>query len=180
MKIRLLLLPSLLIASAATSGCAVFVTLPETPGLANLSEDQVFSMAPPPEWPAPQADNPQTASIDVSCGIGPRLSTGQLYAAVSVKGRPGASAAAPLNVALGTYCTVTFNANGTTATTAANQTCTFPIPGFGSQPVMITSWTLTLAGDNTLTSNFMGMAAGLCTPSGTGTLTRQSDAGAVD
>jgi len=100
MKIRQLLLPTLLIASAATSGCAVFVTLPETPGLANLSEAQVFSMAPPPEWPAPQADNPQTASLDVSCGIGPRLSTGQLYAAVSVKGRPAASALAPLNLAL--------------------------------------------------------------------------------
>ena len=91
-----------------------------------------------------------------------------------------ATDASHLNVALGTYCTVTFNANGTTATTASNQTCTFPIPGFGSQPVMITSWTLTLAGDNTLASNFMGMAAGLCMPSGTGTLTRQSDAGAVD
>jgi uncharacterized protein YegL len=102
MDTRKLLLPVLLaaVAATATSGCAVFVTLPETPGLANLSEAQVFSMAPPPEWPAPQADNPQTASVNVSCGIGPRLSTGQLYAAVSVKGRPAASALAPLNVAL--------------------------------------------------------------------------------
>jgi len=84
--------------------------------------------------------------------------------------------ASHLSVALGTYCTVTFNANGTTASITSNQTCTFPIPGFGMQTVMITSWTLTIAGDNSLTSNFMGMAL-ICTPSGTGTLTRQSDAG---
>ena len=102
METRKLLLPFLLIAAATatTSGCAIFVSLPETPGLGNLSEGQVFSMAPPPEWPAPQPDNPQTASVDVSCGIGPRLSTGQLYAAVSVKGRPAATALPPLNVAL--------------------------------------------------------------------------------
>jgi hypothetical protein len=85
---------------AATSGCAVFVNLPVTPGLASLSEEQVFAMAPPPEWPAPQADDAQAASVTVSCGIGPRLSTGQLYAAVSVKGRPAAAALAPLNIAL--------------------------------------------------------------------------------
>ena len=86
---------------AGTSGCMVFVHLPVTPGLENLSEAQVFAMAPPPEWPAPQADNPQTASVDVACGIGPRLSTGQLYAAVSVKGRPAPRPrCAPLNVAL--------------------------------------------------------------------------------
>src|SRR5690348_3770568 len=92
MKTRPSLLPVLLfLTAAATSGCAIFVSLPVTPGLANLSEEQVFSMAPPPEWPAPQIDNPQNASVTVSCGVGPRLSTGQLYAAVSVKGRPAAA-----------------------------------------------------------------------------------------
>ena len=67
METRKLLVPLLFagfVALAATSGCAVFVNLPVTPGLANLSEDQVFAMAPPPEWPAPQADNPQAASVD--------------------------------------------------------------------------------------------------------------------
>ena len=41
----------------------ITVHLPVTPGLANLSEGQVFSMAPPPEWPVPQADNSQTAAV---------------------------------------------------------------------------------------------------------------------
>src|SRR5580765_5433496 len=103
MKTRKSLLPpmfALVAGAAATSGCAMFVSLPVTPGLAALSEEQVFAMAPPPEWPAPQIDNPQTASVDVSCGIGPRLSTGQLYAAVSVKGRPATAALPPLNISL--------------------------------------------------------------------------------
>ena len=102
MNARALSVRSLALAAtlASTSGCMVFVHLPVTPGLESLSEEQVFGMAPPPEWPAPQADNPQTAAVDIACGIGPRLSTGQLYAAVSVKGRPPTAALPPLNVAL--------------------------------------------------------------------------------
>ncbi len=84
----------------AASGCTMFIQLPVTPGLGSLSEAQVFSMAPQPEWPMPQADDPRTAAVDVACGVGPRLSTGQLYAAVSVRGRPPAAALATLNVAL--------------------------------------------------------------------------------
>ena len=99
-SIRLLRSLPLAAILASTSGCMVFVHLPVTPGLENLSEGQVFSMAPPSEWPAPLADNPQTAAVDVACGFGPRLATGQLYAAVSVKGRPPTAALPPLNVAL--------------------------------------------------------------------------------
>jgi len=103
MSPRKLLLPLLLVASVASfagSGCAIFVTLPVTPGLANLSEGQVFSMAPPPEWPAPQVDDPATASVSINCGFAPRLTTNQLYAAVSVRGKPATTALAPLNVSV--------------------------------------------------------------------------------
>ncbi len=86
--------------AAVASGCTMFIQLPVTPGLDGLSEAQVFSTAPQPEWPVPQADDPRTAAVDVACGVGPRLSTGQLYAAVSVRGRPRAAPLAPLNVAL--------------------------------------------------------------------------------
>jgi hypothetical protein len=85
---------------ASASGCAGFLRLPVTPGLERLSEEQVLALAPPPDWPAPQADNPQTAAVDVACGVGPRLANGALYAAVSVRGRPPAAALPPLNVAL--------------------------------------------------------------------------------
>src|SRR6516165_12239818 len=98
--IRLVLLSSLAAAVTGAAGCTVFVQLPVTPGLGNLSEAQVFSMAPPPEWPVPQHDDPQAAAIDVSCGVGPRLSTGKIYAAVSVKGRPAQNTLPPLNIAL--------------------------------------------------------------------------------
>jgi hypothetical protein len=86
---------------AAASGCSgVFVSLPSTPRLAALSEEQVFAMAPAAEWPQPQADSAASAAVDVSCGVAPRTSTGLVYAAVSVKGRPASSALAPLNISL--------------------------------------------------------------------------------
>jgi len=98
---RLLALAGLLIVAAASNvGCAVFVQLPNTPRLQNLSEEQVFAMAPAPDWPQPQADNPANAAIDASCGVGPRTSTGVLYAAVAVKGRPAQGTLSPLNVSL--------------------------------------------------------------------------------
>ncbi len=85
---------------APVSSCALFVSLPLTPRLQNLSEEMVFSMAPPPDWPQVVVDNPATAPVDISCGVGPRTSNGYLYAAFSVRGRPPAAALAPLNVSL--------------------------------------------------------------------------------
>jgi von Willebrand factor type A domain len=84
----------------AGSACTVFVQIPTTPRLQGLTEAQVFSMAPPPEWPVPQPDNPATAPVDIACGVGPLPTNGYLYAAVSVRGRPPTTALAPLNVAL--------------------------------------------------------------------------------
>jgi len=98
---RLSLLAGLLgMAALSNVGCTMFVQLPTTPRLQSLSEEQVFAMAPAPEWPQPQADNPANAAVDVSCGVGQRTSTGILYAAVAVKGRPAAGTLSPLNVSL--------------------------------------------------------------------------------
>lgn len=81
-------------------GACATVKLPTTPRMQNLSEEQVFSMAPPPEWPVPQPDDPANAAVDVACGVGPMPTNGYLYAAVSVRGRPPTTALAPLNVSL--------------------------------------------------------------------------------
>jgi uncharacterized protein YegL len=87
--------------AAGATGCATFVPpLPVTPGMSALTEEQVFAMAPAPDWPQPTMDNPATAAVDISCGVGPRTSTGLLYAAVSVRGRAPSATLAPLNVAL--------------------------------------------------------------------------------
>lgn len=82
------------------NACSVFVQIPTTPRMQNLSEAQVFGMAPQPEWPVPQPDNPAVAPVDISCGVGPLPSNGYLYAAVSVRGRPAAGTLAPLNLSL--------------------------------------------------------------------------------
>jgi hypothetical protein len=82
------------------SACSVFAQLPTTPRMQNLTEAQVFAMAPPPEWPVPQPDTPAAAPVDIACGVGPLPTSGYLYAAVSVRGRPPSAALAPLNVSL--------------------------------------------------------------------------------
>ncbi len=87
-------------ASLGATGCTMFVQLPSTPRLQALTEEQVFSMAPPPDWSAPQADSSANAAVDVACGIGPRTSTGVLYGAISVHGRAGAPTIGPVNMAL--------------------------------------------------------------------------------
>jgi len=92
-----LLLSALLFGANA---CSLMVQVPTTPRVQNLTEAQVFSMAPPPDWPVPQPDNPAVAPVDIACGIGPLPTNGYLYAAVSVRGRPPSAALAPLNIAL--------------------------------------------------------------------------------
>jgi uncharacterized protein YegL len=84
----------------ATTACSLMVQVPTTPRMQNLSEAQVFALAPPPEWPVPQPDNPAGAAVDVACGVGPLPTNGYLYAAVSVRGRPPTGTLAPLNVSL--------------------------------------------------------------------------------
>ena len=81
-----------------------------------------------------------------------------------------------LVVDLAGYCTVNFNVDGHTASAAANQNCTFPIPGVGPTSVSITKWTLTLSSDDVLASDFVG-GVFICTATGTGTLTRVGDGG---
>jgi hypothetical protein len=82
-------------------------------------------------------------------------------------------------VALGTLCSVKFAVDGSTATAEANQTCMFTIPNLGPATVTITKWTLMVSGD-TIASDFTSSVLGICAPSGMGTLTRSTDAGAVD
>jgi hypothetical protein len=81
-----------------------------------------------------------------------------------------------VRVDLAGYCMVNCSVDGFTATAESGQSCSFPIPGLGNQTIAITKWTLTMTGENSLTSDFTG-AILICAPTGTGTLTRQSDAG---
>jgi Ca-activated chloride channel family protein len=95
-----LVLAASIASTLGATGCTVFVQLPSTPRLAALTEDQVFAMAPPPDLSPPQADNPAQASVDIACGLAPRVASGVMYGAVSVRGRPGSPTLAPLNVSL--------------------------------------------------------------------------------
>ena len=76
------------------------------------------------------------------------------------------------------FCMVKFDVDGFVATASAGQTCSLAIPGLGPVPVAITRWTLMASGD-VISSDVTGSAFG-CIPGGTGTLTRQGDAGATD
>ena len=81
-----------------------------------------------------------------------------------------------ISVELAGYCTVAFDVDGFTASASGGQKCTFDIPTLGPQAIAITKWTLTFSGDDVLTSDFTGSIL-ICVPTGTGTLTRQGDAG---
>jgi hypothetical protein len=82
-----------------------------------------------------------------------------------------------IRVDLAGYCMINFDVDGFTANAQGGQSCTFDIPSLGPQAINITRWTLTMTGDDVVTSDFNGSIL-ICFPSGTGTLTRQSDAGA--
>ena len=76
------------------------------------------------------------------------------------------------------FCVVNFEADGFVATASSGQSCMLTIPGLGPVPIAIMEWTLMVSGD-VISSDVTGAAFG-CFPGGTGTLTRQGDAGAVD
>jgi hypothetical protein len=81
-----------------------------------------------------------------------------------------------ISVELAGYCTIAFDVDAFTASASSGQSCTFDIPGVGPQAIAITKWTLTKTGDDVLASDFTGSIL-FCFPTGTGTLTRQGDAG---
>jgi hypothetical protein len=114
-----------------------------------------------------------SGAIDPTC-------TGVTAAPVDLTGETvviTASDSSHISVALGTICNVTFEVDGMTATASSGQTCAFDVPSIGSVTASITKWTLIVSGD-TIASAITSTAL-ICTPSGTGTLTRQStDAGA--
>jgi hypothetical protein len=84
--------------------------------------------------------------------------------------------ASHISVALAGYCTIAFDVDAFTASASSGQSCTFDIPSLGPQSIAITKWTLTMTGDDVITSDFTGSIL-ICIPTGTGTLTRQGDAG---
>ena len=81
-----------------------------------------------------------------------------------------------IKVDLAGYCTIAFDVDAFTASASGGQSCTFDIPTLGPTAIAITKWTLTMTGDDVVTSDFTGSVL-ICVPTGTGTLTRQGDAG---
>jgi len=115
--------------------------------------------------------------ITPNCGTGPAVSPLDLTGYSVVITAPDSS---HLSVALGTACTVKFDVDGFMATAQSGQSCTFNLGGtLGQQSVTITKWTLTSTTSDTITSDFSGSVI-ICTAAGTGTLTRQGDAGTTD
>jgi hypothetical protein len=115
-------------------------------------------------------------------GITPNCG-GMIYTAFDLTGYSTvitSSDEAHITVALGTICTVKFDVDGFTATAQSGQSCMLDLGApFGVQTVTITKWTLTSTGVDAITSDFNGSAS-ICIASGTGTLTRQGDAGTTD
>jgi hypothetical protein len=86
-----------------------------------------------------------------------------------------------LSATLNPTCIIKFHASGDKATVASGQTCTLDLGApLGPQPIQITTWTLTLAG-NSIDCTIAGSAS-ICTAMGTGVLARDgtTDGGAGD
>ena|SRR5215471_10245312 len=75
-------------------------------------------------------------------------------------------------------CIINFTVSGATATAPSGQSCTLPTPTLGPQEIAISSWTMTLTGTGagaTMSASISGTAlAGLCTASGSGSLSQHS------
>jgi hypothetical protein len=83
--------------------------------------------------------------------------------------------AANIILAAGADCSITFKVGGGTATADAGQSCTLATPA-GAQTIMVSSWTLVIAGDQ-ITNTAAGTAT-ICPLTVTGTLVKGTvDAG---
>lgn len=83
-----------------------------------------------------------------------------------------------ISLTINPQCSVKFTVSGSHATAPAGQMCTLDLGGsLGTQPIMITKWTLALSGDQI--DNDIAGSASICTAAGTAVLARgASDAGA--
>ncbi|HVZ73551.1 MAG TPA: hypothetical protein VHJ20_14330 [Polyangia bacterium] len=77
-------------------------------------------------------------------------------------------------------CALKFTVSGNVATATAGQTCTLDTgTALGVQTVSVTSWTLTYAGTETITTN-ISAAIAFCTATGMGVLTPAPSDGGAD
>ena len=85
-----------------------------------------------------------------------------------------------ISLKINTTCDVHFHVSGDSGTVLANQTCALDLGGvLGKQNIMVTKWTLALAGDR-IDCAITGMAS-FCSAAGTGVLVRgTTDAGVTD
>jgi hypothetical protein len=86
--------------------------------------------------------------------------------------------ASTISLTINPQCSVKFTVSGDHATAPAGQMCTLDLGGtLGTQPIMVTKWTLALSGDQI--DNDIAGSASICTAAGTALLVRgTSDAGA--
>jgi hypothetical protein len=87
---------------------------------------------------------------------------------------------ATISLTINATCDVHFHVSGDSGTVLANQTCALDLGGvLGMQNIMVTKWTLALAGDQ-IDCAITGQAS-FCSAAGTGVLVRRTaDAGVTD